>query len=57
MSDGITDAYRSVVTTTFNSRKAFLCGECGAKTRSQTCWWDGKYHSACDECAQKAGVT
>lgn len=56
MSDGITDAYRHVVTTVFSSKRELRCTECGELSRDQTSWWDGKYHAACTGCAQRAGV-
>jgi transposase len=58
MSDGITDAYRGIVTTTFSSKNEFRCSECNGRTATRTCWTDqhGQYHQCCDDCAKELGV-
>lgn len=61
MSDGITDAYRQIVTTKFFAHdKTFTCKECGAKDKEiEHGWYDGKkYYIACDDCLNKfQGIT
>lgn len=58
MSDGITDAYRGIITTTFSSKNAFRCNACQGRTATRTCWTDhhGVYHECCDDCAKELGV-
>ena len=55
MSDGMTDAYRSIISTRFAQKDiTFTCKECGAQTDSENSWYDGKKHYvACDVCYER----